>query len=63
MKKTYITPALHVEQIQVELPIAVSNPTEMTKSADPAKAITNETEILTKDRGEYGDDTTFGDLW
>ena len=63
MKKTYITPALHVEQIQVELPIAVSNPTEMTKSTDPAKAITNETEILTKDRGEYGDDTTFGDLW
>ena len=62
MKKTYITPALHVEQIQVELPIAISTPTEtMTKSAD--KTITDQADILTKDRGEYGDDTTFGDLW
>jgi hypothetical protein len=62
MKKTYITPALHVEHINVELPIALSE--RMGKSSDPAKTITNSGDILTKDRGEYVEDnSTFGDLW
>ena len=62
MKKIYVTPALHVEHIGVEMPIAAS-PTTMSKNA--TKKITDSGEILTKDRGDYEmeDNTTFGDLW
>lgn len=64
MKKIYVTPALHVEHINVEMPIAAS-PITMSKNADATKTITNSGEILTKDRGDYEmeDNTTFGDLW
>ena len=62
MKKIYITPALHVEHIAVEMPIASSSKT-ITK--DATKSITNSNAILTKDRGDYEpeDNATFGDLW
>ena len=62
MKKIYVTPALHVEHIGVEMPIAVS-PTTMSK--DASKKITDSGNILTKDRGDYEmeDNTSFGDLW
>ena len=61
MKKTYITPALHVEHINVELPIALSE--TMPKSS--GKTIGNASDILTKDRGDYipQEEQTFGDLW
>ena len=64
MKKIYVTPALHVEHIGVEMPIAAS-PITMSKNADALKTINNSGEILTKDRGDYEmeDNTTFGDLW
>ncbi|MBQ9641431.1 MAG: hypothetical protein IJV06_07710 [Bacteroidaceae bacterium] len=62
MKKTYITPALHVEHIQVELPIAVS---QTTMSKNSSNKIENSGDILTKDRGDYmpEDNATYGDLW
>ena len=62
MKKTYITPALHVEHIQVELPIAVS---QTTMSKNSSNKIENSADILTKDRGDYmpEDNATYGDLW
>ena len=66
MKKIYVTPALHVEHIGVEMPIAASPITmTMSKNADASKTITNPDDILTKDRGDYEmeDNTTFGDLW
>ena len=61
MKKIYVTPALHVEHIGVEMPIAAS----LTMSKDAKKTITKSGDILTKDRGDYEmeDNTTFGDLW
>ena len=62
MKKIYVTPALHVEHIGVEMPIAAS---PITMSKEASKKITNSDDILTKDRGDYEmeDNTTFGDLW
>lgn len=62
MKKTYITPALHVEHIQAELPIAVS---QTTMSKNSSNKIENSGDILTKDRGDYmpEDNATYGDLW
>ena len=63
MKKIYVTPALHVEHIGVEMPIAAS--LTMSKNADASKTIKNSGDILTKDRGDYEmeDNTSFGDLW
>lgn len=64
MKKIYVTPALHVEHIGVEMPIAAS-PITMSKDASASKTIKNSGDILTKDRGDYEmeDNATFGDLW
>ena len=64
MKKIYITPALHVEHIHVEMPLAAS-PATTTMAKDPSKTIGNSADILSKDRGDYipEDDATFGNLW